>query len=169
MSKIRKTHGDWNTTHYKWIKDFKLSLQEWYQAIFLREPWVHLPTAATLTALSTCQREVSAILDQKRGKGRFSFLHNPLYATWAKKRQWEEGLCSWVGILSLQESLWAQGTCPTFLACSSDQQRAQIPALKGLMLEPGVAWFPKLGQQKNPVKTNVMRILLENKIIGKIQ
>lgn len=50
---------------------------------------------------------------------------------------------------------------PSALLLSS--WRAQIPVLNLLTLEP----FPQLGQQVNPLKTNVTRILLEKKLLGK--
>lgn len=75
-------------------------------------------------------RERSAIPDQKRGKSRFSFPRNPLYAPSARQRWWEERLCSQVSIFSLQENLRAQGNCPTLLPCSSEQLENTSPHAK---------------------------------------
>lgn len=112
-------------------------------------------------------RERSAILDQKRGKGRFSFPHNPLYATSARQRRQEERYAARWAFSLCRRVCGHRETALPFCLAPRSSWKAQVPMLKLLMLEPGEVWFPKLDQQINPLKINVMTILLEKKLLGK--
>lgn len=127
---------------------------------------MHLPIIATWNPLSSHQREICHPWWEKR-ESRFSIQYNPLYATWARQRKWEQSLHSQGSIFSLWGNLQAQRSCPTLLPCSLAVGEHKSPALNLLTLEPGAVWFPQLGQQVYLLKTDVTRILLEKKLLGK--
>lgn len=127
---------------------------------------MHLPIIATLNVLSSRQREICHPWTEKRERQILISVQPSLHHF--SKAEVTRGEFTHPGEHLLSAEVWGcSKTALAFCLTARSSWRAQIPTLKGLMLEPGMVYFPKLEQQVNPLKINVMRILLEKKILRK--